>query len=131
MWWVPETRLIFFRDDGNVVVRRRQAEAFSAATPRRSAHGTIDERVSTLEARVDEHARGLNDLRLTVLQLEDRMERRFDGVDRRFLAMDQKLDAQFLALDGKISRLMNLQVGILTAVVTVVGGLAIALVVRI
>lgn len=93
--------------------------------------GTIDEQVSTLEARVDEHARGLNDLRLTVLQLEDRMERRFDGVDRRFLAMDQKLDAQFLALDGKISRLLNLQVGILTAVVTVVGGLAIALVVRI
>jgi hypothetical protein len=91
---------------------------------------TTEERVSSLEARVDEHARGLGDLRDVVVRLDGRMERRFEGIDQRFLAIEHKLDGHFLALDGKMSRLMQLQLGILTAVVSVVGGLAIALVVR-
>ena len=42
---------------------------------------SIDERVSYLESRVEEHARGFGKLRDTVLQLGLTMNRRFDAVD--------------------------------------------------
>ena len=72
---------------------------------------SIDERVSYLEGRVEEHARGFGKLRDTVLQLGLTMNRRFDAVDSRVDALDQKVDrfrselsAGILALDQKMSR---------------------------
>jgi len=44
--------------------------------------GSVEERLSSLEARVDAHAAGLNDLRQAVVHLEQRLDRRFEAIDR-------------------------------------------------
>lgn len=65
-----------------------------------------EERLATLEARVDEHARGLTDLRAVIVSLEQRMDRRFDAVDRRFEAIDRRfeaIDRRFEGLDGRLA----------------------------
>lgn len=80
---------------------------------------TTEERLATLEARVDEHARGLKDLRTTVAHLEQRMDRRFEGIETRLTAMDGRL----AGLDDKVSRyfvwMLGAQVSTLAAIVTI------------
>ena len=74
-----------------------------------------EERLAALEARVDEHARGLADLRVAVTSLEQRMDRRFETADRRFDAIDRRfdaidrrfegIDARLAGMDGRLSGL--------------------------
>jgi hypothetical protein len=110
--------------------RMSAGEALWGGKRRGALMSTVEDRVSPLKLKLDQHALGLSDTRDAVVRLEARMDRRFEGVDQRFLSVEQKLDAHFLALDGKMSRVMHLQLALLTAVVSVIGGLAIALVVR-
>lgn len=67
-----------------------------------------EERLAALEARVDEHARGLTDVRMAVTSLEQRMDRRFDAIDRRFEAIDRRfegIDARLAGMDGRLNSL--------------------------
>ncbi len=90
---------------------------------------TLDERVAFLEGRVDEHSRGVDDMRALVVQLDGKVDRRIDGLDGRFEAIDRRfeaidrrfeaidrrfdtidarfeaIDRRFIALDGQISAL--------------------------
>ena len=90
---------------------------------------TLDERVAFLEGRVDEHSRGVDDMRALVVQLDGKVDRRIDGLDGRFEAIDRRFEAidrrfdtidarfeaidrrfeavdrRFIALDGQISAL--------------------------
>lgn len=98
----------------------------------------LEERVAFLEGKVEEHSRTLDGVREAVVQLEQRMDRRFEGVDRRFEALDrrfealerrldgldQKLDQRTDALDQKISRQFVWLVGVqVTTLVALVGAL--------
>ena len=90
---------------------------------------TLEDRVSILEAKVDEHSRGSGELRELIRTLDAKVDRRFEAVgsrfdavdrrsdalssridtldqklDRRIDALDQKVDRGFHALDQKISR---------------------------
>ena len=109
---------------------------------------TLDERVAFLEGRVDEHSRGVDDMRALVVQLDGKVDRRIDGLDGRFEAIDRRFDAidarfetvdrrfeaidrrftmleaQIAALDQKMSRQFLWLMGALTTVlVSVIGSL--------
>ena len=65
---------------------------------------TMEERVSLLEAKLDEHSRGLTEVRQSVARLEERMEVRFDAVDARFRSIEGRLgstDSRFDAVDHR------------------------------
>ena len=52
---------------------------------------TVEERLAFLEGRVEEHARNVDGIREALASLEARMDRRFEGVERRFEAVDGKI----------------------------------------
>lgn len=87
-----------------------------------------EERLAAVEVRVDEHARGLTDVRSTVASLERRMDQRFDSVDRRFENIDRRfagIDKRFEALDGKLSTYFLWIVGFqITTLIAVIAALA-------
>ena len=65
---------------------------------------TLDERVAFLEGRVDEHSRGVDDMRALVVQLDGKVDRRIDGLDGRFEAIDRRFEAvdrRFDAVDAR------------------------------
>ncbi len=65
---------------------------------------TLDERVAFLEGRVDEHSRGVDDMRALVVQLDGKVDRRIDGLDGRFEAIDRRfdaIDARFESIDRR------------------------------
>lgn len=106
---------------------------------------TLEERVAFLEGRVDEQVRtgdGIRDavsqVEVRLAQLEGRMDRRFEAVDRRFEAVEVRLaqleermdrrfeavDHRFEAVDAKLTRyfvwLAGIQVSTFIALVTAV-----------
>lgn len=69
---------------------------------------TLEERVAFLEGRVGEHSQMLEGIRGAIVNLEQRMDRRFEAVDRRFeslehrlAAFEQKVDQRFAAIDQR------------------------------
>jgi hypothetical protein len=71
----------------------------------------IQERVATVEGRVEGHARMLTDVAGAIRHLEARMDQRFTSMDLRFTviegrltALDQKLDQKIEALDAKLDQ---------------------------
>ena len=100
-------------DEGIVVV----GEVLWAGVPlgRAGCMATAEERLAALETRVDEHSRGLAEVRAAIVNLEQRIDRRFDAVDRRFEALDRRfealdrrfegIDARLAGMDGRLSGL--------------------------
>jgi uncharacterized coiled-coil protein SlyX len=95
---------------------------------------TVEERVAFLEGRVGEHAQMLTGIREAIVDLEARMDRRFEAVDRRFQAVDgrfERLEHRLDALDAKFSRyllwLVGLQVTTLAAMVAALASVISAL----
>lgn len=60
----------------------------------------LEERVAYLEGRLEDHTRALGELRGELHGLREDMGRRFDAVDGRFEAIDQKVDRHFTWLVG-------------------------------
>jgi uncharacterized coiled-coil protein SlyX len=83
--------------------------------------GTVEERLAFLEGRVGEHSQMLTGIREAMVSLEQRMDRRFEAVELRLTALDQKLDRSVTALDQKLdhrfSWLLGVQVTTLIAIV--------------
>ncbi|MBI3265122.1 MAG: hypothetical protein HYZ58_18500 [Acidobacteria bacterium] len=61
---------------------------------------TLDERVSYLEGRVEEHSRSVGELRELILAVDQRVT----AVDQRVTALDQKMDRRFDALEQRVDR---------------------------
>ena len=89
---------------------------------------TVEERVAFLEGRVEEQSQMVNGIREAIVNLEQRMDRRFEAIDRRFerielqlAGLDQKLDQRVAALDQKLDQrfawLMGVQITTLIAIV--------------
>jgi len=60
----------------------------------------VEERVAHLEGQVNEVSQGLSDVKGAIRHLEQRADTRFDGIDRRFDTLDDKLSRQFMWLVG-------------------------------
>ncbi len=90
---------------------------------------TVTDRVSILEGRVVEQTETLTGIREAIVHLEQRMDRRFEGlelrldaIDRRFEGIDRRLDAidrrfegvdrRFEALDRRLEALDQRFIGI-------------------
>ena len=65
---------------------------------------TLEERIAFLEGRVDEHSQMLTGIREAIVNLEQRMDRRFETIELRLTALDQKLDHGVAALDQKLDQ---------------------------
>ena len=97
---------------------------------------SVEERLTVVEHKVAENARGIDGLRDAIAELGARMDRRFDAVDRRFEAMEvrfdqrfeameQRLDRRFEVVDQKMSRQFYWLAGIqITTVLAMIGAVA-------
>ena len=98
----------------------------------------LEARVSYLEGQVEGHSENLSGVRDSVTSLEARLDRRFDGVDRRFEALearmtglDQKIDRRLDSVDDRMSRQFLWMIGIqVTTLLTVIGAVLTAVLTR-
>jgi chromosome segregation ATPase len=90
--------------------------------------GTIEERVSYLEGKVEEHSKAWSDLKDMIIHLEGRINALDAKVDRhreelsaRIDALDQRLSNRLESLDQKFSRyflwIIGIQVSIFLAII--------------
>ena len=80
---------------------------------------TLEERVTLVEHKVAENARGIDGLRDAIADLGTRMDRRFDAIDRRFEGMDQRFDAMRQQHASDFRWLAGFQIMTLIAIVGV------------
>ena len=82
---------------------------------------TLEERVAYLEGKVEEHSRGLEDLKHLIINLDQKVDRFREELSSRIDALDQKVDRRIDALDQKFSRyflwLIGIQITILLAII--------------
>jgi len=81
----------------------------------------LEERLTFVEARIDEHSRAIEEIKSLILNLDQKIDRRIDALeqknDRRFEAIDRR----FEAIDQKFSKyflwIIGIQVSVLLAVI--------------
>lgn len=95
----------------------------------------VVERVANLEARWDAQAAQLNGIQESLVRIEDKMDRKFEAVDRRFELNEDRWDRRFGALEQRMEAgfaesrkefrwLMGAMAGTaLTVIVTILGAL--------
>lgn len=99
---------------------------------------TVEERLASLEGRVNEQSQMFATLRDLLASLECRIDRfeqrveaRFDAIDRRFETVDRRfetVDRRFASLEDTLSRNLLWTVGIqVTVLVVVIGAVVTAL----
>ena len=94
---------------------------------------SVDERLTTVEHKVEENARRIDGLHEAIRDLGDRMEQRFEAIDRRFEAIDRRfeaIDRRFDAIDRRfetIDRRFLWIVGFqMTTLIAIIGAIAAA-----
>ena len=89
---------------------------------------TVEERLTIVEHKVAENARGIDGLREAVVKGFEAMDRRFEAIDRRFEAIDRRfeaMDRRFVVVDQNMSRQFRWIVGIqMTTLLAMVGAIA-------
>ncbi len=88
---------------------------------------TLEERVSKLEAKMEEHSRGVDDLRGLISRVDAKIDRLDEKLDRRIDGLDQKLDRRIDGLDHRFSRQFNL---LLVFHLTTLGAILVGLLTR-
>jgi len=81
----------------------------------------VKERVTSLEGRMLEQSMRIDDVRDALTSLEARIDQRFGLIDRRFLAIDGRLDRMS-------SQLSNLIIGVAVAAISGVLGMITAMI---
>lgn len=66
---------------------------------------TVEERVSHLEAQVDDLSETTTEIKSMLVALDQKMDRRFDTVDRRFDALEGRIESRFGAFDARFGGL--------------------------
>ena len=80
----------------------------------------VEERLAHVEGFVAGHAQLLGDLRSSITRLDERMERRFAGLEGRMTSMDAKFDSKIDALDRKLDERFRWMLGLQMTLVAVV-----------
>ena len=82
---------------------------------------TLEERVAYLEGKVEEHSKGLEDLKHLIINLDQKVDRRIDALDQKVDRFREELSSRIDALDQKFSRyflwLIGIQITILLAII--------------
>ena len=88
---------------------------------------SVEERLTTVEYKVEENARRIDGLHEAIRDLGNRMERRFEVVDRRFDVIDRRfeaidrrfevIDRRFETMDRRFLWLVGFQMTTLVAVI--------------
>ena len=83
---------------------------------------TVEERLTIVEHKVAENARQIGGLREAIVELGERidrrfeaMDRRFEGLERRFDGLEQRFDQRFLWLTVTLAASMLAVVTVLAA----------------
>ena len=79
----------------------------------------VEERLTTVEHKVEENARRIDGLHEAIRDLGDRIDRRFDAIDRRF----ETIERRFETTDRRFLWLVGFQ---MTTLIAVVGAIAAA-----
>ncbi|MGR3302656.1 MAG: hypothetical protein ACUZ8I_09175 [Candidatus Scalindua sp.] len=66
---------------------------------------TLEERVAYLEGKVEEHSKGLEDIKTLIINLDQKLDRRVDALDQRISHIDQKIDSRGDSLNQRINNL--------------------------
>ena len=87
---------------------------------------SVEERLTTVEHKVEENARRIDGLHEAIRDLGDRMEQRFAAIDRRFDAIDRRfetIERRFETTDRRFLWIVGFQ---MTTLIAVVGAIAAA-----
>ena len=96
---------------------------------------SVEERLATVEHKVEENARRTDGLHEAISELGNRMERRFEAVDRRFEDIDRRFEAvdrrfeafdrRFEAIERNMSGQFRWIIGIqMTTLIAMIGAIA-------
>ena len=88
---------------------------------------SVEERLTTVEHKVEENARRIDGLHEAIRDLGNRMERRFEAIDRRFDAIDRRfetIERRFETTDRRFLWIVGFQ---MTTLIAVFGAIAAAL----
>lgn len=85
-------------------------------------HVGVPERVAYLEGQVTEVAKSIDALRTQIAATDERVDRRFSGLEGRLAAFEERVDRKFDALDAKLSRLFTWLVGLFIVTMTAIVG---------
>lgn len=82
----------------------------------------VPERVAYLEGQVTEVSKSIDALRTQIAATDERVDRRFTGIENRIAAFEERADRRFDALDSKLSRLFTWLVGLFIMTMTAIVG---------
>ena len=89
---------------------------------------SVEERLATVEHKVEENARRTGGLHEAISELGNRMERRFEAVDRRLEAIDRRfeaIDRRFEGIERNMSGQFRWIIGIqMTTLIAMIGAIA-------
>ena len=83
---------------------------------------SVEARVTVVEHKVEENARRTDGLHAAIVELGNRMDRRFVAMDQRLVAMEERFDRRLEALEQRQSSNFRWMVGL--QVTTMAGMLA-------
>ena len=82
---------------------------------------SVEERLATVEHKVEENARRTDGLHEAISELGNRMERRFEAVDRRFEAIDKRFEGIERNMSGQFRWIIGIQ---MTTLIAMIGAIA-------
>ena len=87
---------------------------------------SVEERLVTVEHKVEENARRIDGLHEAISELGNRMERRFEAVDRRFEAIDKRFEGIERNMSGQFRWIVGIQMTTLIAMIGAIAAVAAA-----
>jgi len=87
---------------------------------------SVEERLATVEHKVEENARRTDGLHEAISALGNRMERRFEAVDRRFEAIDRRFEGIERNMSGQFRWIIGIQMTTLIAMIGAIAAVAAA-----
>ena len=82
---------------------------------------SVEERLASVELKVEENARRTDGLHEAISELGNRMERRFEAVDRRFEAIDRRFEGIERNMSGQFRWIVGIQ---MTTLIAMIGAIA-------
>ena len=82
---------------------------------------SVEERLASVEHKVEENARRTDGLHEAISELGNRMERRFEAVDKRFEAIDRRFEGIERNMSGQFRWIVGIQ---MTTLIAMIGAIA-------
>jgi tetrahydromethanopterin S-methyltransferase subunit G len=86
-----------------------------------------ERRIVFLEGRIEEQVMRIDDVREAVMNLEERINRRFELLEQRLDQRFGDIDRRFDRIDARFGRVYGLLIGMLIAIISGMGGIIAAI----